>query len=158
MYPQLPRENTGTRSPLGPNRRNGMFLGSNSRCTDHDWRTDMAVGREMIVILISNNILTAGTGLLTLAATICFVMPVLTRTVVETNLCHNIVSTSLQTNFHAFSIAFRNSDDPLIVACGESSSLLIQISSLRRNSNLLTLVIKIALNLGSRCSSNQALS
>ena len=121
----------------------------------------MAVGREMIVILISNNILTAGTGLLTLAATISvcsFVMPVLTRTVVETNLRHSIVSTSLQTNFHAFSIAFRNSDDPLIVACGESSSLLIQISSLRRNNNLLTLVIKIALNLGSRCSSNQALS
>ena len=69
----------------------------------------------------------------------------------------HIVSTSLQTNFHAFSIAFRNSDDPLIVAC-ESSSLLIQISSLRRNSNLLTSVINNSLDLGLRYSSNQVVS
>ena len=66
-----------------------------------------------------------------------------------------VVSTSLQTNIHAFSIALRNSDDPLKMP---SSSLLIQISSLRRNNNLLTSVIKFVLSLGSRCSSNQVVS
>ena len=63
----------------------------------------------------------------------------LTRTVTQ-----GVVSTSLQTNFHAFSIAFRNSDDLLGMA---SLSLLIQISSLRRNNNLLTSVINMAFSL-----------
>lgn len=36
-----PREKTGTRKPLGPSRRNSMFLGSNSRRTGHDCKTDM---------------------------------------------------------------------------------------------------------------------
>ena len=78
------------------------------------------------------------------------------KAAVETSLreIRQLVSTSLQTNFHAFSMAFRNPVNPL----SESSSLLIQISSLRRNNNLLTSVINNALTLGSRCSRNQIVS
>ena len=62
------------------------------------------------------------------------------------------VSTSLPTNFHAFSIPFRNADSPM------SSSLLIQISSLRRNNNLFTSVIKNSFDLISHYTINRVFS
>ena len=63
------------------------------------------------------------------------------------------VSTSLPTNFHAFYIPFRG--DPLRMA---SSTLLIQKSSLRRNNNVLTSVIKKPFYLISGYTNNRDLS
>ena len=48
MNLQPPRENSGTRRPLGPSRRNGIFLGSNSHCTGHCWRMDMMSGAWVV--------------------------------------------------------------------------------------------------------------
>ena len=60
------------------------------------------------------------------------------------------VSTSLPTNFHAFSIPFR--------MASKSSSLLIQISSLRRNNNVFTLIIYSTFLLMSRYTNKRVLS
>ena len=60
------------------------------------------------------------------------------------------VSTSLPTNFHAFSIPFR--------MASKSSSLLIQISSLRRNNNLFASVIKNSFDLISHYTINRVFS
>ena len=72
------------------------------------------------------------------------------------------VSTGLPTNFHAFSIPFRNSDGPLkmtrLVRLPISSSLLIQISSLRRNKHVFPSVIYIPLYLVFRYLNNRVLS
>ena len=110
--------------------------------------------KMMIVLLIVCKMLLTSCTKLSLFVLNClplssFVTVMLTRPLV--------VSTSLQTNVHALSIAFRNLDNSLIVAC-ESSSLLIQISSLRRNNILLTSVIKFVLGLESHCSNNQIVS
>jgi hypothetical protein len=57
------------------------------------------------------------------------------------------VSTTLSTNFHAFSIPFRDPDSPLNV----TSSPLIQLSLLRRNNNVFTSAIFQNFNFVSRC-------
>jgi hypothetical protein len=67
------------------------------------------------------------------------------------------VSASVSTNFHAFSIPFRNADGLLDMA-SKSSSLLIQVSSLRKNNNLFTSVINDPLDMVSRYSNNRVLS
>ena len=82
---------------------------------------------------------------------------------VERSLCTNIreirslVSTSLPNDFHAFSIPFSIQDSEKM-ASNTTSSLLIQINSLRRNNNAFTSVIYNALHLISRCSNNRVLS
>ena len=82
---------------------------------------------------------------------------------VERSLCTNIreirslVSTSLPNDFHAFGIPFSIQDSEKM-ASNTTSSLLIQINSLRRNNNAFTSVIYNALHLISRCSNNRVLS
>ena len=81
----------------------------------------------------------------------------------ERSLCTNIreirslVSTSLPNDFHAFSIPFSIQDSEKM-ASNTTSSLLIQINSLRRNNNAFTSVIYNPLHLISRCSNNRVLS
>ena len=67
------------------------------------------------------------------------------------------VGTSLPNYFHAFSIPFRNPDAPLKRTSPISSSLLIEINSLRRNSNVFTSVIYNPFPLVFRYSNNRVL-
>ena len=69
-----------------------------------------------------------------------------------------LVSTSLSSKFYAFSLSFRISVVPKKTCQKMSSSLLIQISSLRRNNNDSTSVIYTPLPFLSRYSSNRILS
>ena len=71
------------------------------------------------------------------------------------------VSTGFPTNFHAFSIPFRNTDSPLtwiLTRLPISSSLLIQISSLRRNKHVFPSDIYVPLYLVFRYLNNRVLS
>ena len=69
-----------------------------------------------------------------------------------------VVSTILPPNFHAFSIIpFRDMED-FSLKMKSSLSLLIQISSLRRNNNVFTSVIYNPFNSMSGCSNNGDLS
>ena len=73
----------------------------------------------------------------------------------NTNLRPPAVSTSLPTNFHAFSISFRKSDGPSKITT--SLSVLIQISSLRRNNNVFSSVIYKEFDLESCYSTHRVL-
>ena len=64
------------------------------------------------------------------------------------------VSTSLLTSFYVFSIPLRVAEGPLEM----SSTLLIQISSLRRNSNVFTSMVDNSLPLMSRYTISRVLS
>jgi hypothetical protein len=66
------------------------------------------------------------------------------------------VSTSFPTNFHDFSIPFRNSDGRSVIT--SPFSLLIQISSPKRNNNAFPSVINKPMHLISRYSNNRVLS
>ena len=80
------------------------------------------------------------------------------RSLFSTNLDEKrVVSTSLPDDFREFSIPYRN-QDVWKMAFHTTSSLLIQISSLRRNNNVFTSVIFYPFHLVSRYSDNRVLS